>query len=480
MLNRTSPTCFALLGVLLLLVAGVAPAASTAVPTTQERSVDGTATTSIETAPEITSVSTSGPATVSNSHEGFVFWSDEPFQINVSVTPPNGTMFDVCVRTNDSDRGPGCRTFGSRNETTVDHTFASDGWATSSSWTTELNITLHNSTAVLDQWQIPVTVVTRGGDVDSDGLTNQEEVNLSTSMFESDTDGDGIPDGTELNSHDTDPSLADTDGDGIPDGAEINRGTDPTDPDSDDDGLDDGAELSNSTDPRDADTDNDGLDDGREVEIGADPLSPNTDDDGIRDGKEVELGLDPTTQDSDGDMIDDDTERALGTNPKSAWTPLILTGEGLVLLFVGGLVVTRLEWKTDGGDTEDQTLFAVPDWVSDSLPRRGQDTPGATSAEPELETDSDTDTSADDSGRETVPDDRIWTDRDEVLALIQEHDGRLKQRDVVENTDWSESKVSRTLSAMEADNQISRIEIGREKIVTLYDEEPDVFSSDVD
>ncbi len=44
-----------------------------------------------------------------------------------------------------------------------------------------------------------------------------------------DSDGDGLNDGDEVNTHQTDPNKADTDGDGVSDGAEITNGSDPLD-----------------------------------------------------------------------------------------------------------------------------------------------------------------------------------------------------------------------------------------------------------
>jgi hypothetical protein len=83
----------------------------------------------------------------------------------------------------------------------------------------------------------------------------------------SDSDGDGLSDGSEINIHKTDPLTTDTDKDGLTDGAEVNlHGSDPLDPDSDNDGLKDGEEVT--------------------VYL-TNPLNPDTNGDGIRDGVEV-------------------------------------------------------------------------------------------------------------------------------------------------------------------------------------------------
>ncbi len=64
-------------------------------------------------------------------------------------------------------------------------------------------------------------------DVDGDGLLNDLEASIGTDPRRSDTDGDGLDDGYEVNVLTTDPLLVDTDGDGSPDGAEVAAGTDP-------------------------------------------------------------------------------------------------------------------------------------------------------------------------------------------------------------------------------------------------------------
>lgn len=157
-----------------------------------------------------------------------------------------------------------------------------------------------------------------GVDSDGDGLDNDCECNFVPSPLDpgnSDTDGDGLPDGYEDANGDckttgteTQPTQADTDSDGLDDGLEVNTpGLNPLRSDSDDDGILDGVEYGTCLDPTNPDTDGDGLTDGdedvnRDGKIGIcpnrmydpvcaqgeyDPCSDDTDGDGELDSQEV-------------------------------------------------------------------------------------------------------------------------------------------------------------------------------------------------
>lgn len=88
-----------------------------------------------------------------------------------------------------------------------------------------------------------------------------------------DTDGDGLPDGREVESG-TNLFLADTDGDGLTDQDEVDfYGADPLADDTDRDGLSDAEEVTVFiTNPFLDDSDGDGVHDGEEVAVGTDPL----------------------------------------------------------------------------------------------------------------------------------------------------------------------------------------------------------------
>lgn len=88
------------------------------------------------------------------------------------------------------------------------------------------------------------------GDLDGDGLTNGDELELGTNTQLTDTDEDGLTDGIEVNELGSSPTVVDTDSDGLTDGEEVMMWqTSPTVADSDGDGLTDGAEIAQGRDP---------------------------------------------------------------------------------------------------------------------------------------------------------------------------------------------------------------------------------------
>jgi hypothetical protein len=82
------------------------------------------------------------------------------------------------------------------------------------------------------------------GDPDNDGADNLKEFQTKTNPIIADTDGDGLSDGAEINTHTPNPLVPDTDGDTLSDGAEINTlTTDPKKADTDGDSYKDGVEI---------------------------------------------------------------------------------------------------------------------------------------------------------------------------------------------------------------------------------------------
>jgi hypothetical protein len=107
-----------------------------------------------------------------------------------------------------------------------------------------------------------LTKLSSDGDYDEDGLSDGEELSLSSNPTITDTDGDTLLDGVEngtgvfvdASNAGTSPTQQDTDGDGLTDPDEINGdpATNPTKTDTDDDGFSDPAEILAGTNPNDA------------------------------------------------------------------------------------------------------------------------------------------------------------------------------------------------------------------------------------
>lgn len=117
---------------------------------------------------------------------------------------------------------------------------------------------------------------------------------------------------------------------------------------------------------------------------------------------------------------------------------------------------------------------------------------GRPSGESALEPDGGVEASAPDEGGETEPFTGFSEESIPKVKLLQElgltpeqyivsgldmNGGRLRQQEIVARTGWSEASVSRTLTQMEADGSIVRIQIGREKVVCLPGACPNRFET---
>jgi hypothetical protein len=143
-------------------------------------------------------------------------------------------------------------------------------------------------------------------DTDGDGTNDGQEIAAGTNAFQApapgqgpDSDGDGLLDADDANTHGTDAAKFDTNYDGLGDGTEVQHGLNPLVADvvdqvgpapvvvdADGDGLTDFEETAvHGTNPNNSDSDNDGLNDGFEASrVRLSPLNPDSDFDGNVDG----------------------------------------------------------------------------------------------------------------------------------------------------------------------------------------------------
>jgi hypothetical protein len=365
-------------------------------------------------------------------------------------------------------------------------------------------------------------------DSDGDGLDDGSERLSGTDPTVADTDGDGLTDRTEFTAG-TSPTTADTDGDGIADGRERVGGTDPLVADSDGDGLNDARERDLGTDPLAGDTDGDLLGDRLETALGSDPTETTTLPGGGLSALLAVLlcvGL-------------SGRGRALAASALAASTHLAgaalgglarVVGRGRVVRELGrtalghGRVVAAHGWLLVGygrvaldhgrevaGDVRHSAVVGhLRHRVVAGLGRAGRwlrvvvsataaglattagdhtaDAPSAGTGQRSPGTDADDATQS--------PDER-WAEADSVEAVVSAADpgvaddrlvvgmltaagGRVKQGEIVEHSDWSKAKVSRLLSRMADDGEITKIRLGRENLICLAGHEPAVTTTRTD
>ena len=203
-------------------------------------------------------------------------------------------------------------------------------------------------------------------------------VNWSQLGSQTDRDGDGVPASVDPND-----LMADTDGDGLPDGVELQYGFNPWVADEDQDGLNDAQERRYGTNPRNADTDGDGIPDALEVSgydltlggltvhVTSNPTNRDSDSDGISDGAERRLNtLDPVRYPFHPRIINDspvrlysemdDLDSVLAVGASTTVTTTVFNGTAVENdLLAGGAFTATLPGAL-GGATQSRTFTLLP------------------------------------------------------------------------------------------------------------------------
>ncbi len=110
-------------------------------------------------------------------------------------------------------------------------------------------------------------------------------------------------------------------------------------------------------------------------------------------------------------------------------------------------------------DTNGSTVQSAPGTASDAdgADRRS----GATGTRLEYEEESDDEIDLE-----------LLSDEERVLRMLTRNGGRMKQASIVKETGWSNAKVSQLLSQMDDDEEIEKLRIGRENLITLPEVDP--------
>jgi len=65
----------------------------------------------------------------------------------------------------------------------------------------------------------------------------------------------------------------------------------------------------------------------------------------------------------------------------------------------------------------------------------------------------------------------LLSDEERVEQLVERNGGRMRQADIVSETEWSDAKVSQLLSRMAEEGSVEKLRLGRENVISLPDEE---------
>ena len=141
--------------------------------------------------------------------------------------------------------------------------------------------------------------------------------------------------------------------------------------------------------------------------------------------------------------------------------PLALVG--IVVLVVAGVIAYLLATRdfdvpspaspTGGGDGGD-----------------GDDPPATTAETAASTTDGGTAATATETDDDGI-DEELLSDEERIERLLERNGGRMKQANIVKETDWSNAKVSQLLSSMDDEDRIDKLRIGRENLISFPDED---------
>lgn len=205
----------------------------------------------------------------------------------------------------------------------------------------------------------------------------------------------------------------------------------------------------------------DGLTNAEEVEHGTDFTTPDTSGNGLTDWEEVKLyGTDPLETDTTGDGVSDTTLVQFNLDPTQPYILHLYVAGALVLFALlvvgGGALGWRLMRRRAESDDEEPA-------ASTGEQPSGPDLPPEPSTDP---------APADAVAGAGAADEPPLTKKEEICRLLREHAGRMKQSELVEQTEWSQATVSRLLSQLEQEGTVTKLRVGRENIVELREEQP--------
>ncbi len=136
---------------------------------------------------------------------------------------------------------------------------------------------------------------------------------------------------------------------------------------------------------------------------------------------------------------------------------LVLIGGGLLILVAALLAYGVYRRSGEAEDGEE--------------PAAGAAAPDADEAGADAEEDEEAEDAESVPADEDTVDTELLSDEERIERLLEENGGRMKQANIVKETGWSNAKVSQLLSAMDEEDRIDKLRIGRENLISFPEED---------
>ena len=150
-------------------------------------------------------------------------------------------------------------------------------------------------------------------------------------------------------------------------------------------------------------------------------------------------------------------------------------GGMLVVLAVAAVGLYTVVSRRDGSDAlagvtavgGGASTDGSPAGDDQNAPQPGPDTDAESGAKSEPSSEADPD--PDEDGPFAGVDEDLLSDEERVERLLEYNGGRMRQANIVNETGWSNAKVSQLLSAMDESDRVDKLRIGRENLISLPD-----------
>lgn len=163
---------------------------------------------------------------------------------------------------------------------------------------------------------------------------------------------------------------------------------------------------------------------------------------------------DETDETDETTATDDPDEPADGADLEDESTllaPITILGIAGVVVLIGGLA-GALVWRrrTDAG---------ILGLLTGARRSKGEQSHSGGKA----------DAPGDDRDSSTA-DEELLSNEERVMQLLDRHDGRIKQKEIAEELDWTSAKTSRVVNSLQEMEKVEVYRLGRENVVTFPDE----------